>query len=82
MDLIEQDKQRKFKQLENDAIANNLSQDELFNQQSEANKKCDNYINELNDMFAQLDTRRKVCSSLILVSNDSLLIKFFFLFSH
>lgn len=60
LNLVEQDKQRKFKQLEEEAIANSLSDDELISLQSEANKKCDSYINELNDMFSQLDIRRKV----------------------
>lgn len=60
VNLIEQDKQRKFKQIEDEAIVNNLSEDELVNLHKEANKKCDNYLNELNDMFSQLDIRRKV----------------------
>lgn len=59
VNLIENDKQRKFKQLEDEAIVNNLTGDELVSLQSETSKKCDNYINELNDMFSQLDVRRK-----------------------
>ena len=60
IDLIEQDKQRKFKRLEEDAIANNLSDSELAAMQSETSKKCDNYLSELDNMFSQLDIRRKV----------------------
>lgn len=58
--LINQDKQRKLTKLEEDFTAKNLSKDELISLQNKTNKKCDNYLNELNEMFSQLDVRRKV----------------------
>lgn len=60
VDLIEQDKQRKFKRIEEEAIAKSLSDNDLTALQSESDKKCDNYLSELSDMFSQLDIRRKV----------------------
>ena len=67
VDLIEQDKQRKFKRIEEESIANGLSDGDLAAMQSEASKKCDNYLSELDDMFSQLDMRRKVGVSLFWV---------------
>lgn len=54
-------------------IANSLSDSDLAALQSEANKKCDNYLSELDHMFSQLDIRRKVrfgrWLSLVSISN-------------
>lgn len=49
-----------MKQIEEDAIAVKLSDSDLVSLQNEATKKCDSYLSELDDMFSQLDIRRKV----------------------